>query len=316
MANGTAAQATAQKKRKKKASKANGDHSGVAGFGLTDGIDLIVPDMTRNRPIRIKQEVQAPVVASTPAATETKKVEVVSVPLIRVPQRPVADRREVKRLMTQGKERGFLTFDEINEGLPADMSTLEELEDVLALFTQLDIEVVEDAARIQDGSSTDEEKPIEFNADAAKGSDPVRMYLRKMGAVSLLTREGEVEIAKRIEAGELSILEAVLGTPICLVEILELGDRLRKGKIRVKEIVKENESGEDGQTIEFDEPKVTERALGLISDLQNLKGEQDDILGELTEANEQEDGMRAIMLEEHVGHLHHEIISKSTRLNQ
>ena len=123
------------------------------------------------------------------------------------------ERREVKRLMTQGKERGFLTFDEINEGLPADMSTLEELEDVIALFTQLDIEVVEDAARIQDGASTDDEKPVEFNADAAKGSDPVRMYLRKMGAVSLLTREGEVEIAKRIEAGELSILEAVLGTP-------------------------------------------------------------------------------------------------------
>ena len=90
--------------------------------------------------------------------------------------------------MTQGKERGFLTFDEINEGLPADMSTLEELEDVIALFTQLDIEVVEDAARIQTALRL-MMKNLEFNADAAKGSDPVRMYLRKMGAVSLLTRE-------------------------------------------------------------------------------------------------------------------------------
>jgi RNA polymerase primary sigma factor len=318
MANGTAAQTTAQKKRKKKTSKAaNGDHSGVAGFGLTDGIDLIVPDMTRNRPIRIKPEPQERPQASTGQSPEAKKAgaaAAATIPLIRIPQRPVAERREVKRLMTQGKERGFLTFDEINEGLPADMSTLEELEDVVALFTQLDIEVVEDATRIQEGSQTEDDKPVEFNADAAKGSDPVRMYLRKMGAVSLLTREGEVEIAKRIEAGELSILEAVLGTPICLVEILELGDRLRKGKIRVKEIVKENESGEDGQTIEFDEPKVTERALGLISELQALKSEQDDIMGDLAEAQEQEDGMRAIMLEEHVGHLHHEIISKLNEL--
>ena len=281
----------------------------MAGFGMAGGIDLIVPDMTRNRPIRIKQE--APAAESTRrTSSETKKAPVeAQVPLIRVPQRPVAERREVKRLLTQGKERGFLTFDEINEGLPADMTTLEELEDAIALFTQHEIEVVEDAARIQDGSTTEDEKPIAFNAEAAKGGDPVRMYLRKMGAVSLLTRDGEVEIAKRIEEGEFSILEAVLATPICLVEILELGDRLHKGKIRVKEIVKENESGEDGQTIEFDEPKVTERALGLISELQALKNEQDDIFADLNEAQEQEDGMRVIMLEEHVGHLHHEIIS-------
>jgi RNA polymerase primary sigma factor len=115
-------------------------------------------------------------------------------------------------------------------------------------------------------------------SEVSRGNDPVRMYLRKMGSVSLLTRDGEVEIAKRIEEGEVEVLDAVLATPICLGEILDLGDRLRKGKIRVKEIVKENESGEDGQTLEFDEPKVTERALKIIGNLQKLKKDMDAVL--------------------------------------
>jgi RNA polymerase primary sigma factor len=196
----------------------------------------------------------------------------------------MSERKEVKRLLVRGKDRGYLTFDEINDGLPPDVTTVEELQDVLALMTESDVEVVDDATKfIADGGSsrkngslvdsTETKEPS--SAEFTKGNDPVRMYLRKMGSVSLLTRDGEVEIAKRIEEGEMEVLDAVLATPICLMEILDLGDRLKKGKIRVKEIVKENESGEDGQTLEFDEPKITERALKIVGELQRLKREMD-----------------------------------------
>jgi RNA polymerase primary sigma factor len=179
--------------------------------------------------------------------------------------------------------------------VPPDVTTLAGLEDCVALLAEGEVEVVDDAMKfVNDAAAAAPAKgQLVENADApeevdyaefSKGNDPVRMYLRKMGSVSLLTRDGEVEIAKRIEEGELEVLDAVLATPICLAEILDLGDRLRKGKIRVKEIVKENESGEDGQTLEFDEPKVTERALRIVGTLQKLKKEIDTADEELLDA--------------------------------
>ena len=204
----------------------------------------------------------------------------------------------------------LLSFDELNEGLGPEINSLEEIENVIALLAESDIEVIDDSSKgfpeimspeveegfDEEGGSEDEAEFAEF----AKGNDPVRLYLSRMGSVNLLTREGEVDIAKRIEQGEMEVLDSVLGTTICLAEILELGDRLKKGKIRVKEIVKENEPGEDGQTIEFDEPKVTERALRIMTDLKSLRDRLEEQIKKSTKAKNLEHEERVVELRSEV----------------
>lgn len=228
------------------------------------------------------------------------------------------ENKEIKKLIKKAKEQGSITFDELNESLGSNVSNLEDIENIVALLTEADVEVIEDSAKEisdmmskdidddyeDDGSGDDS---VEFD-EFAKGNDPVRLYLSRMGSVNLLTRDGEVDIAKRIEQGELEVLDAVLGTTICLSEILELGDRLRKGKIRVKEIVKENEPGEDGQTIEFDEPKVTERALRIIGELKDLKDLYVEQVKKLEEARKQNNAGKIMEHEERVHEIKSEII--------
>ncbi|MBL4817714.1 MAG: RNA polymerase sigma factor RpoD [Deltaproteobacteria bacterium] len=191
--------------------------------------------------------------------------------------RKLHERKEVTKLILKGRDCGSLSIDEINDALAPSVSKMADLENLIAILLEAEIELTDDGGRPAESTTRDEGEELTSEAEVettppetgefTKGSDPVRLYLRKMGSVHLLTREGEVEISKHIEEGENEVLSAVLNTPICLVEILELGDRLKKGKIRVKEIVKENEPGEDGQTIEFDEPRITERALKIVSEL-------------------------------------------------
>ncbi len=160
----------------------------------------------------------------------------------------ITERSEVKALMARGREKGFLTYDEVNDALPADIGS-DQIDDVMSMFGEHDIEIVDGAEKKmklpdkppepEAKAEAEEEKEEEDDAGYGKSNDPVRMYLRKMGSVSLLTREGEVEIAKRIEEGEKEVLAAVLSSSIAIAEILELGERLRKGKIRVREIVKD-----------------------------------------------------------------------------
>jgi RNA polymerase primary sigma factor len=272
----------------------------VNGRASALGFDMgsLIPDTTRSRPARRRGEAGGGASASgarkasSGGSHKKQGAAAAEQPAVRAPARPMAERKELKRLLLRGKDRGFVTFDEINESLPPDVTTITGIEDCIALLAEGEVEVVDDAMKFvnEAAAAAPVKGQLVENADApeevdyaefSKGNDPVRMYLRKMGSVSLLTRDGEVEIAKRIEEGELEVLDAVLATPICLAEILDLGDRLRKGKIRVKEIVKENESGEDGQTLEFDEPKVTERALRIVGTLQKLKKEIDGFDDEL-----------------------------------
>ena len=162
----------------------------------------------------------------------------------------IAERSEVKALMERGRDKGFLTYDEVNDALPADIVSSEQIDDVMSMFGDHDIEVVDDAKKMKlpdkppaepeaQKEEEQEEKEEEEDPGYGKSNDPVRMYLRKMGSVSLLTREGEVEIAKRIEEGEKEILASVLASSIAIKEILDLGERLRKAKIRVREIIKD-----------------------------------------------------------------------------
>ncbi len=173
----------------------------------------------------------------------------------------VTDRKEVKALMDAGREKGFLTYDEINDALPQDIVSSDQIDDVMSMFGEHDIEIVDTANKsmklpepkptvVEEHKPEEEDKEDEdYEAGYGKSNDPVRMYLRKMGSVSLLTREGEVEIAKRIEEGEKEVLQAVLSSPVAIREILELGERLKKGKLRVRDIIKdapEEASGGEG----------------------------------------------------------------------
>jgi RNA polymerase primary sigma factor len=161
---------------------------------------------------------------------------------------------EVKQLIDLGKEKGFLTFDEVNDILPPDIAT-EQIDDVMGMFGDLDIEIVDSAQKVkipkmkidleEDEESEGEAEEVEFEAGTiGRTSDPVRMYLREMGSVSLLTREGEVEIAKRIEDGERDVASVILNTPITVKEVMLLGEKLRKFQMNASEISKEVEEEE------------------------------------------------------------------------
>ncbi|HET7752939.1 MAG TPA: RNA polymerase sigma factor region1.1 domain-containing protein, partial [Anaeromyxobacteraceae bacterium] len=174
----------------------------------------------------------------------------------------ITESPNVKQLMERGREKGFLTYDEVNDALPGDMVSAEQIDDVMSMFGEHDIEVVDDAAKMKlpdkppepEAKTADEEeekREEEEDPGYGKSNDPVRMYLRKMGSVSLLTREGEVEIAKRIEEGEKEVFAAVLSSSIAIKEILDVGERLRKGKIRVREIIKD--AGEENPEREEEE---------------------------------------------------------------
>ena len=192
------------------------------------------------------------------------------------------DRKEVQQLIEMGKSKGFLTYEEVNDALPADV-VADQMDDVMGALGDEDIEIVDAATQVKIAPNrivqeenaekknvprADREK-VEEEADGSyysKSNDPVRMYLRKMGSVSLLTREGEVEIAKRIETGEHAILGAILNSPVAVREIIDLGDKLRKHKIRVKEIIRDA----DEEDREFDEEEADRRILRLIDKVKHL----------------------------------------------
>ncbi|HLO26321.1 MAG TPA: RNA polymerase sigma factor region1.1 domain-containing protein, partial [Geobacteraceae bacterium] len=159
---------------------------------------------------------------------------------------------EVKQLIDLGKEKGFLTYDEVNDILPPDMVSSEQIDDVMSMFGEMDIEIVDSVQKVKipkvklDLEEVEEmegeHEEVEFEPGVlGRTSDPVRMYLREMGSVSLLTREGEVEIAKRIEEGERDMASVILNTPITVKEVISLGDRLRKMQIAAIEISKDVE---------------------------------------------------------------------------
>ena len=179
---------------------------------------------------------------------------------------------EVKQLIDMGKEKGFLTFDEVNDILPPDIAT-EQIDDVMGMFGELDIEIVEKAQKVklpkmkidleEEEEAEGEAEEIEFEPGAiGRTSDPVRMYLREMGSVSLLTREGEVEIAKRIEDGDREVAGVILNTPITIKEVVLLGEKLRKFQINPSEISKDIEEEVDVEEDEEDVQKT--RLLELI----------------------------------------------------
>ena len=151
---------------------------------------------------------------------------------------------EVRQLISIGKEKGYLLYDEVNELLPADITSSDELDDLFSTFGSAGIEVVDSEQKYREDKLLDrtgegsEELELDLTPGALdKTNDPVRMYLREMGTVPLLTREGEVEIAKRIERGKLAVIKSISRTPTIARLIIQMGDSLKAEERSIRELV-------------------------------------------------------------------------------
>jgi RNA polymerase primary sigma factor len=171
---------------------------------------------------------------------------------------------QVRQLIAMGKERGYLLYDEVNDILPPEVHSSEEIDDLLSTFERYGIDVYEDLSSAKAAlAASDSTEVLEVKEEVSsedgeldltpgtleKTNDPVRMYLREMGTVPLLTREGEVAIAKRIERGQLLVLKTITRAPLILKELLQVGEDLRNGSRSIKEIV------------QFDDEELTEEKV-------------------------------------------------------
>lgn len=173
------------------------------------------------------------------------------------------DGEEVTRLLELGKDKGFLTLDDLNEALEGEEVSEDQIQDVMAMFAESDIELVDSGADKFDEplDMSDSPAPAVEELDPSslgKSSDPVRMYLREMGNVSLLTREGEVEIAKKIEAGLKTVREQTLTQPLTLQYVVDLFDKVKNDEIRLRDLFAEEEVNPEGEEEEEEEKEVVE----------------------------------------------------------
>ena len=144
----------------------------------------------------------------------------------------------VKKMIAKGKEQGYITYDELNEVLPSDKVSSEQIEDTMSALSEMGINVVENEE--EEENNTEEESSAtsgNVSEEIGRTDDPVRMYLREMGSVELLSREGEIAIAKRIEAGRELMIGSICESPLTLRAIVEWHDALREGKILLRDII-------------------------------------------------------------------------------
>jgi RNA polymerase primary sigma factor len=188
-----------------------------------------------------------------------------------------SDMVNLKRLIDIGKDKGYITYEELNDELPDDVVSSETIDDLMMMFEELDVMVIDEASKEAIEKSRRikkrQEKVVEkenFRAEVAdvatRVSDPVKMYLKEMGSISLLTREGEVEIAKRIEAGEKEALDALLKCRVGIEYIIELGNLLKKGEMKLKDVI--NDLDDEDSHTQIGERK--ESIIHLIGEIDSL----------------------------------------------
>jgi RNA polymerase primary sigma factor len=185
--------------------------------------------------------------------------------------------QQIKTLIAKGKVNGFLTFEEVSKALPSEINSPEQIEEIIGIFDQLDIAIVDSE---KDGKKlgltpqeTDEEGGgVQLVADedeaadySSRSTDPVRMYLREMGAVPLLDREGEVCIAKKIEAGELDVLYALVEVPVAIEDLISVGEDLKQNRIKLKDVVKTIEEDDPSE----DEMNQRQRVIHLLDEIKS-----------------------------------------------
>ena len=179
----------------------------------------------------------------------------------------------VKELITLGKEKGYLLYDEVNDFLPDDIHSSEDLDNIFYLFGDAGIEIIDteedfDSSSRRVRTKSEGEEPEPADPTLEKTNDPVRMYLREMGTVPLLTREGEVVIAKRIEKGRKTVLKVLSRSPVVVAEIMRYGERLAQGHVNIKTLVIFREEEVTSQVCE------TRRlnTINLVSEVGKLEG--------------------------------------------
>ena len=191
---------------------------------------------------------------------------------------------QVKKLISRGKEKGYLTYDDLNNALPPDLVSSDQLTNLMATFGEMDIDVIdateaersqkladgeEEAAESEESEEAEEgEKEIDLTPGVlSRTDDPVRLYLKEMGSVALLSREGEIEIAKRIEEGKNDIAFAVFGLPMIMEAVLDLREKLKAEKIAVREIVlvQEQEEEVEEEETERDDTELREKTLDALT---------------------------------------------------
>ena len=152
----------------------------------------------------------------------------------------------VKRLIAKGKERGYITFDELNAVLPAEQNSSEQIEDIMAMLSEMGIQVVEsEESEDTETAAAPKEEADEEEAQAgnisessvSRTDDPVRMYLREMGTVELLSREGEIAIAKRIEAGRDMMIRGLCESPLTFRAIIAWHEALNNGRVLLRDVI-------------------------------------------------------------------------------
>jgi RNA polymerase primary sigma factor len=233
---------------------------------------------------------------------------------------PVIDLNQasIKKLIAKAKKRGYLTYDELNEALPQDQMSSEQIEDIMSALSEMGVNIVEnedageeEAAEAKDvpgaidGGDGDEKKLVEApkaKTTSDRTDDPVRMYLREMGAVELLSREGEIAIAKRIEAGRDMMIMGLCESPITFNAIIEWSNALNEGEMQLREILDLEAMLTKGPTAEdvendSDDGEISEKTAG-----PSIKEDDDDFEDTDEEADEEgeegEDGTSARRREE------------------
>ncbi len=184
---------------------------------------------------------------------------------------------DLNRLIAAGKEKGYLTIDEVNDALPEEIVTADKLDDMMMILDEMDIEIVDSEQQVQvvrgptpdpEALVEEEEDELQLEADSTnRVTDPVKMYLREMGQVSLLTRDGEVEIAKRIEAGEREIFNAIMASSIGIKEIMSLKERLQSENCCLNEVIREVEE----EISEEEEAAQKNRIITILDEVQRLE---------------------------------------------
>src|SRR5579871_6838275 len=158
--------------------------------------------------------------------------------------------KDLQGLVDLGREQGYLTFDQVNDFLPQDVASPTDLRAALESFEDMDIKVLDEVptAGSDDDSDVEAKEEPEEAAETpavadslSESSDPVRLYLKEMGNFQLLSREQEVEIAKRIEAGENEVEDEVLGSPVTLDRVIEIAEKVLQGEAELREIYEEND---------------------------------------------------------------------------
>jgi RNA polymerase primary sigma factor len=176
---------------------------------------------------------------------------------------------EELKIISMAKEKEYLDLEETGESLPSDLVVTEPIEDMLLLFEETEIQLMEGAPRGRTRDKAEEDRPEEEEEEelrwgpemGVKTTDPVKMYLKEMGYYSLLTREGEVEIAKRIEEGKHEVMDSLLESPVGIREFITLGEKFQQGIVKLREIVRDMDDDELFVETEAHRKKVSQLFL-------------------------------------------------------